>query len=738
MGPKTTTRGGCLIPSEVIDATTQRFEQARKDYDDPIQLPVEELLSQNSQKSIQHRLKTAGLDAKTAKSAARAVSRQAGVSQEMLQEATDLDALRIERLLGTNDLVDIRFLLKGAEKSAAVGRIRLQNGFATGFLVAPGVLMTNWHVFENSQQARNAQVEFGFRELTPDGRTSQPTIFRLDPQKLFFSDKDLDFSIVAVGNRSAGELELDLLPFCRLVKRSDAILTGERLNIIQHPAGEPKQVALRDNTVFLIPDETFIQYRSDTKRGSSGSPIFSDEWELVGLHHSGVPRADEDGNWLAVDGQIWEPSMGDHRIDWIANEGIQSAAIYRLLGQQDFRGTAARLVDLVLDPPASRTPEAFQSSPLTSLTRQSPSHVLRNGEPDAKPVTSSPSGSQMTVDSQGVARMTVPLEISIRLGDSIQMAPTTTVTAEDLLERFDIDDDYSNRNGYEVHFLETPLPLPALNEEQQSVAARNREAADDEDPFELPYHNFSLIMNGQRRIPFFTAVNIDGTNEFRISRDDEGGEHPWILDPRIGAHEQTNNDFYRGRQNRLDRGHLVRRLDPGWGTSWQDSARGIVDTFHYTNCSPQYDRFNRSGGADGLWLSLENYILDKAHANDMRVTVFSGPVFRDDDPDYRDNGLLIPREYWKIIAWTEQGRLNSAAFLLSQESLLDHDVNIERMPAEAFDFRNRQLYQTTIDNIETLTQLDFGPLSTHERFTESLDRYGAKSKIKSLNDIALA
>ena len=55
------------------------------------------------------------------------------------------------------------------------------------------------------------------------------------------------------------------------------------LNIIQHPSGHPKRVALRNNLLTGADDET-IRYFTDTVTGSSGSPVFNDEWQVIGLH----------------------------------------------------------------------------------------------------------------------------------------------------------------------------------------------------------------------------------------------------------------------------------------------------------------------------------------------------------------------------------------------------------------------------------------------------------------------
>ncbi len=229
--------------------------------------------------------------------------------------------------------------------------------------------------------------------------------------------------------------------------------------------------------------------------------------------------------------------------------------------------------------------------------------------------------------------------------------------------------------------------------------AINRKAGQGMDGYVLPYHHFSLVMNKVRKIAFYTAVNIDGTTVNRLGRDDN-----WIADPRVGADEQTDNSLYAN--NDLDRGHLVRRLDPVWGSVAQAAN---VDTFHFTNCSPQHKDFNQS---DVTWQGLENYILDNAIAEKFRVSVFTGPVFRDDDQEYR--GVKLPRQFWKVLVMVEKGKLSATAYLLSQEKL------IKDLRDEAFsDDTLVRTYQVPIEKIESLTGLSFGlseldPMEHHE------------------------
>ena len=82
------------------------------------------------------------------------------------------------------------------------------------------------------------------------------------------------------------------------------IKSGQRVNIIQHPNGAPKKISMQNNLVEYVGGNV-LQYVTSTNPGSSGAPIFDDEWRVVGLHHAG--------------GNIKEPTTGRF---YNRNEGI--------------------------------------------------------------------------------------------------------------------------------------------------------------------------------------------------------------------------------------------------------------------------------------------------------------------------------------------------------------------------------------------------------------------------------
>jgi endonuclease G, mitochondrial len=292
-------------------------------------------------------------------------------------------------------------------------------------------------------------------------------------------------------------------------------------------------------------------------------------------------------------------------------------------------------------------------------------------------------------------------------------------------------EDLADREGYDSGFLgdtaHLTVPLPALSPEMEERAAVVAGAPDDASRYVLKYTHFSVVMNAARRFAYYTATNIDGAQSIRLDR----GNDRWHFDPRIDRRAQVGNELYSYNHNPLDRGHLTRRLDPVWGSE-EEAERANADTFFFTNCTPQYAEFNQG---QHLWQGLENYLLDNADNRDFKATIFTGPVFSDEDHAYRfklRNGqfdeALIPLQYWKVAVMVrrETNRLSATAYLVSQKDLL---TNLE------FVYGQHRTFQVAVRYIERLTGLDFGGLRDHD----PLDREEAAPvrELTRLDEVAL-
>jgi endonuclease G len=253
---------------------------------------------------------------------------------------------------------------------------------------------------------------------------------------------------------------------------------------------------------------------------------------------------------------------------------------------------------------------------------------------------------------------------------------------------------FQDRDGYRPDFLgggDFAVPLPGLGKWSADAAVRTdgRESG----RHVLKFRHFSVVMSKSRKLPLVTAVNINGGEARRAFRKNDR----WFIDLRIDEAFQVGNEVYR--HNELDRGHMVRRLDPVWG-SRQEAQQANEDTFHYVNAAPQHKDLNRKD-----WAGLEDYILDSTKAMDLKVSVLTGPVLRNSDRQYR--GLVkLPEEFWKvaILIHADTGKLSAAGYVLSQGEI------IRDLTEVAFVFGEFRTYQVQIAKIEAATGLDFGAL----------------------------
>lgn len=216
----------------------------------------------------------------------------------------------LEKIIGANHLKSIAWLERGLQAARAVCRIVTPHGLGTGFLVGNDRLLTNYHVLPDAERAARSHAEFNFQEDLRGHllEVSRYPLLRDD----FKADAELDYALVRVGSYPAsppldgwGSLPLHGGPVPEI---------GEHVSIIQHPGGGPKQIAAAANQV-VNRYEHRLQYTTDTLPGSSGSPVFNDDWKVVALHRAG-------GNLLIN-------ARGDRMF---ANEGIVVEAILERSG----------------------------------------------------------------------------------------------------------------------------------------------------------------------------------------------------------------------------------------------------------------------------------------------------------------------------------------------------------------------------------------------------------------------
>jgi endonuclease G len=212
------------------------------------------------------------------------------------------------------------------------------------------------------------------------------------------------------------------------------------------------------------------------------------------------------------------------------------------------------------------------------------------------------------------------------------------------------------------------------------------------------YTHFSLAMSASRRFARWVAWNIDGAAISKLPR--KGVD--FVLDDAYAPEHQVGKALYEG--NRLDRGHIARRADLIWGPA-AEAQQANADSFFFTNITPQLDKFNQAG-QHGLWGELEDSIFADVKVDDLRVSLIGGPIYKANDLAYRD--VLVPRSFFKVIAYVEEGAPRAKAFVLTQDDL---EQNLESLGLEEF-----QVFQIAIHDVEAATGLDFGELKQRDTF----------------------
>jgi V8-like Glu-specific endopeptidase len=262
---------------------------------------------------------------------AKAVRGMRAVNPELRRQLEQLGLLastpeNLEKIVNeSNSFLDIAaWLGRLTEIEGYVCRIATQAALGlrargSGFLVGPSIVLTNHHVVADVDP-KQLRVQFDYRVLK-DGSTDSGTIvgvnhhsgnsWKIDvaphgaidtqvhPIEIEPAETELDYALLRldtpVGSLPIGPAAqgtalkkrgwLDLTQCAAQAEVSTAIV------IVQHPSGLPMKLAFETNGVVgYSPNGLRMRYRTNTLRGSSGSPVFNQDLEILALHHAGDPE----------------------------------------------------------------------------------------------------------------------------------------------------------------------------------------------------------------------------------------------------------------------------------------------------------------------------------------------------------------------------------------------------------------------------------------------------------------
>lgn len=229
----------------------------------------------------------------------------------------------------TNSFIDVsQWRTKLAQIERRVCSIEIAGDHeGTGFLIGADQVMTNYHVIEDLlgeapvRLPEQVRVRFDFKksadgnvlndgvryELVNDGwlidsspyseldgkdTDEVPTLDELDYAVLRVAPRTLDGGKnVLPGNEPIkGSIDRER-GWMTIPNNAFQFKEGQSLFIVQHPSGQPLKMALDTEGIQSVnSNRTRVKYTTNTEPGSSGSPCFNSNWDLIALHHVGDPN----------------------------------------------------------------------------------------------------------------------------------------------------------------------------------------------------------------------------------------------------------------------------------------------------------------------------------------------------------------------------------------------------------------------------------------------------------------
>jgi hypothetical protein len=243
-----------------------------------------------------------------------------------LDELTDSG---LERVYGPAGFHTLRWFRDALERCRLVARIEDEygDGVGTGFLVEGSalhedlpatVLLTSAHVIPDAIATADAYVTFRGRESMAEGIER----YRIDSLLWSSPRGSLDVSVVSLKVTPAA------VSRCPIVSTLPPLENRPHVLVIGHPRGRMQPMFSIQDNLMLDHDTKRIHYTAATDPGSSGSPAFDSNWQLIAMHHSGsqeMPRLHNGGTYQANEGIRIGAIREAIRQEWSGGQRAQSA-----------------------------------------------------------------------------------------------------------------------------------------------------------------------------------------------------------------------------------------------------------------------------------------------------------------------------------------------------------------------------------------------------------------------------
>ena len=226
-----------------------------------------------------------------------------------------------------------QFMARVRSLGARICRVEMPRGGGTAWLAGKTHVLTNYHVMQPvvEGRARIEDVVCRFDFWSEDANGPPPDGHAVSATKVVESRRYSQSDITGTGSPADDELDYALVklaePMGSSLSRDGSergwftfgpeptiVARGDVAMIPQHPNARPLEVAYGSVVDFPAAG---MRYRYDvtTEPGSSGSPVFTPDLNLFGLHHAAEPEHNPTYNQAVP---LWRIArdLNDKQIDW--------------------------------------------------------------------------------------------------------------------------------------------------------------------------------------------------------------------------------------------------------------------------------------------------------------------------------------------------------------------------------------------------------------------------------------